>query len=70
MYLHRDGAGYQIHQDTLTFTDVILVEQILRNFRSSLKVLEYRILHFPEVNRKTRNNISNKSWRILDMAWV
>ena len=28
------------------------------------------ILHFPEVNRKTRNNISNKSWRILDMAWV
>ena len=70
MYLHRNGAGYQIHQDTLTFTDVILVKQILRNFRPFFKVLEYRILHFPEVNRKTRNNISNKSWRILDMAWV
>ena len=70
MYLHRNGAGYQIHQYTLTFTDVILVEQILRNFGSCFKVLEYRILHFPEVNRKTRNNISNKSWRILDMAWV
>ena len=27
-------------------------------------------LHFLEVNRKTRNNIGNKSWRILDMAWV
>ena len=28
------------------------------------------LLHFLEVNRKTRNNIGNKSWRILDMAWV
>ena len=27
-------------------------------------------LHFLEVNRKTRNNIGIKSWRILDMAWV
>ena len=27
-------------------------------------------LHFLEVNRKTKNNIGNKSWRILDMAWV
>ena len=28
------------------------------------------LLHFLEVNRKTRNNMGNKSWRILDMAWV
>ena len=26
------------------------------------------ILHLPEVNRKTRNEKDNKSWRILDMA--
>ena len=34
-----------IRLDTLTFTDVILVEQILRNVRSCFKVLEYRILY-------------------------
>ena len=28
------------------------------------------LLHFLEVNRKTRNNTGNKSWRILDMALV
>ena len=31
--------------DTLTFTDLIPVEQILKKFRSSCKVLEYGI-HF------------------------
>ena len=34
-----------IQPDTLTFTDLILVEQILRNFRSCFKVLEYGILY-------------------------
>ena len=34
-----------IQQDTLTFTDLIPVEQILKKFRSSCKVLEYGI-HF------------------------
>ena len=34
-----------IQPDTLTFTDLILVNQILRNFRSCFKVLEYGILY-------------------------
>ena len=34
-----------IQPDTLTFTDLIPVEQILKKFRSSCKVLEYGI-HF------------------------
>ena len=35
-----------IQPDTLTFTDdLILVNQILRNFRSRFKVLEYGILY-------------------------
>ena len=32
-----------IQQDTLTFTDLIPVEQILKNFPSCFKVLEYGI---------------------------
>ena len=32
-----------IQQDTLTITDLIPVEQILRNFRSCFKVLKYGI---------------------------
>ena len=32
-----------IQQDTLTFTDLIPVEQILKNFQSCFKVLEYGI---------------------------
>ena len=34
-----------IQPDTLTFTDLIPVEEILKKFRSSCKVLEYGI-HF------------------------
>ena len=34
-----------IQQDTLTFIDLILVEQILKEFRSHFKVLEYGILY-------------------------
>ena len=45
-----------IQPDTLTFTDLILVNQILRNFRSCFKVLEhgilYRIRNFLEMNFK------------------
>jgi len=28
------------------------------------------LLHFLEINRKTKNSMGNKSWRILDVAWV
>ena len=34
-----------IQQDTLTFTDLIPVEQILKSFRSCFKVLEYGIYY-------------------------
>ena len=34
-----------IKPETLTFTDIILVEQILRNFRSCFKILECIILY-------------------------
>ena len=34
-----------IQQDTLTFTDLIPVEQILKNFLSCFKVLEYGIYY-------------------------
>ena len=34
-----------IQPDTLTFTDLIPVEQILKNFRSCFRVLEYGILY-------------------------
>ena len=34
-----------IQPDTLTFTDLIPVEQILKKFRSCFKVLEYGILY-------------------------
>ena len=36
--------------------------------RICLAMVVTGFLHLPEVNRKTRNEIDNKSWRILDMA--
>ena len=46
-----------IRLDTLTFTDIILVEQILRNFRSCFKVLEYRILQRTIKKHQRRPNV-------------
>ena len=42
-----------IQQDTLTFTDLIPVEQILKNFRSCFKVLEYGI-HYRTTSKTPR----------------
>ena len=42
-----------IQQDTLTFTDLISVEQILKNFRSCFKVLEYGI-HYRTTSKMPR----------------
>ena len=42
-----------IQQDTLTFTDLIPVEQILKNFRSCFKVLEYGI-HYQTTSKMPR----------------
>ena len=42
-----------VQQDTLTFTDLIPVEQILKNFRSCFKVLEYGI-HYRTTSKTPR----------------
>ena len=42
-----------IQQDTLTFTDLTPVEQILKNFRSCFKVLEYGI-HYRTTSKTPR----------------
>ena len=42
-----------IQQDTLTITDLIPVEQILRNFRSCFEVLEYGI-HYRSTSKMPR----------------
>ena len=42
-----------IQQDTLTFIDLIPVEQILKNFRSCFKVLEYGI-HYQTTSKMPR----------------
>ena len=42
-----------IQQDTLTFTDLIPVEQILKNFQSCFKVLEYGI-HYRTTSKTPR----------------
>ena len=42
-----------IQPDTLTFTDLIPVEQILKKFRSSFKILEYGI-YFRTTSKTTR----------------
>ena len=42
-----------IQQDTLTFTDLTPVEQILKNFRSCFKVLEYGI-HYQTTSKIPR----------------
>ncbi|MCO0615633.1 hypothetical protein M8756_20460, partial [Lutimaribacter sp. EGI FJ00015] len=68
MYLYHNDAlpisftqifriGNQIHQystlDTLTFTDLIPVDQISKNFRSCFKVLEYGI-HYQTTSKMPR----------------
>ena len=42
-----------IQQDTLTFTDLIAVEQISKNFQSGFKVLEYGI-HYRATSKTPR----------------
>ena len=42
-----------IQQDTLTLTDLIPAEQILKNFRSCFKVLEYGI-HYRTTSKTFR----------------
>ena len=42
-YFKLEITFINIQQDTLTFTDLITVEQILKNFRSCFTVLEYGI---------------------------
>ena len=54
------------HFISLVF-QLTLIKKRVSNMKVSSKI---SLLHFLEVNRKTRNNIGNKSWRILDMAWV
>ena len=42
-----------IQQDTLTFTDLTPVEQILKKFRSCFKVLEYGV-HYQTTSKMSR----------------
>ena len=46
-------SGDLDQQDTLTFTDLTPVEQILKNFRSCFKVLEYGI-HYQTTSKMPR----------------
>ena len=76
MYLYHNDAlpisftqifqiGNQIHQystlDTLTFTDLIPVDQISKNFRSCFKVLEYGI-HYWTISKTPRLVIYSSVW--------
>ena len=46
-----------IQQDTLTITDLIPVEQMLTNFRSCSKVLEYGI-HYRSTSKMLRPSVT------------
>ena len=76
MYLYHNDAlpisftqifqiGNQIHQystlDTLTFTDLIPVDQISKNFRSCFKVLEYGI-HYRTTSKMPRLLVYSSVW--------
>ena len=50
-----------IQHDTLTFTDLIPAEQILKNFRSCFKVLEYGI-HYQTTSKTPRLLIYSSVW--------